>query len=134
MLAAVGRSYNATVLKGRITETRKPDEKGDYTMRKVTQKLAPIVMAAAMMFAVALPANAETVCPPHVQGSTDRTVISASNAGTHQHPWVKDSNGNVTQYKTCTITVYNYKYETKCKICGTVLNSYTQSEVSHSVQ
>ena len=115
MLAAVGRSYNATVLKGRITET-------------------PIVMAAAMMFAVTLPANAETVCPPHVQGSTDRTVISASNAGTHQHPWVKDSNGNVTQYKTCTITVYNYKYETKCKICGTVLNSYTQSEVSHSVK
>lgn len=52
MLAAVGRSCNATVLKGRITETRKPDEKGEHTMRKVTKKLAPIVMAAAMMFAV----------------------------------------------------------------------------------
>ena len=32
--------------------------KGEQAMRKVTKKLAPIVMAAAMMFAVALPANA----------------------------------------------------------------------------
>lgn len=39
MLAAVGRSYNATVLKGRIIETRKPDEKGDYTMKKRLTKL-----------------------------------------------------------------------------------------------
>ncbi len=103
-------------------------------MKKVAKKLAPIVMAAAMMFSVALPANAETVCPPHVEGSTDKTVLTAANAGTHQHPWIEDGNGNVLAYKTCTITVYNYKFVVKCKFCGTVLNSYTKSEVSHSVQ
>lgn len=103
-------------------------------MKKVAKKLAPIVMAATMMFSVALPANAETVCPPHVEGSTDRTLITAVNAGTHQHPWAMDSNGNVTQYKTCTITVKNWKYVVKCKICHTVINSYTQAETVHSVQ
>ena len=48
MLAAVGRSYNATVLKGRITETRKPDEKGEHTMRKKILKIMS-VLALSMM-------------------------------------------------------------------------------------
>ena len=63
MLAAVGRSYNATVLKGRITETRKPDEKGDYTMKKKINKIIAVFAVTTMVLGTGIISYADV--PSH---------------------------------------------------------------------
>ena len=76
MLAAVGRSYNATVLKGRITETRKPDEKGEHTMRKKILKIMSVLALSMMITGGSLTAFAAE--PPVHHMKRGRSLLTRS--------------------------------------------------------
>ena len=98
-------------------------------------KLFKAITAAAIasLMAVSLSASASTkVCPPHYGGNPVKTPLNSYTAGQHDHPYYYDIDGN-PHYKKCTITINNYRNETRCVICNELLNSYDTTETHHSV-
>ena len=126
MLAAVGRSYNATVLKGRITETRKPDEKGEHTMRKKILRIMSVLALSMMITGGSLTAFAAE--PP---------VHTCAFSYDHTENYGRITTGSHTitvaigQTETCYIlqdrSAYIYK-----SACGKTERHYFSNGVSHS--
>lgn len=115
MLVAVGRSYNATVLKGRITETRKPDEKGDYTMKKKINKIMAVFAVTTMVLGTGIISYADVpshTCNYSLVECKDQGIKTA---GTHQYIAKVDKGQEIMG--TCTVTYHAFLDINRCG-CG----------------
>lgn len=97
-------------------------------------KLFKIITAAAVagLMSVSLSASASReVCPPHYGGNP--IMIPVNNYTIeHNHDYYYD-NDLKPHYKKCTITITNYRQETRCVICDELLDSKGVTKTHHSV-